>query len=288
MTRILQRKGSIIDSEVMRILVGRFALVDHKHKYDYTGEHGSLDGLAGDDHAQYHNDTRGDARYYRENEHINSSAGAGDAGKPVVLDAGGKIDASMFEDSDVDHGSLGGLAGDDHSQYHNDSRGDARYYRENEHINSSAGAGDAGKPIVLDAGGLIDASMLGGITPVGGIILWSGAIVDIPATWALCDGNNGTPNLQNSFVIGAGDTYAVDATGGATTKNLQHNHDPGTLASGTTSDLTSVDDAGVSQSSVPQAGHNHSSFTGSTANAGSTTQDILPPYYALAFIMRVS
>ena len=95
-------------------------------------DHGSLAGLGDDDHAQYHNDARGDARYYteteldagqldnryyRENEHINASAGGGDAGKPIVLDAGGHIDASMLNDADVDHGNLGGLGDDDHSQY---------------------------------------------------------------------------------------------------------------------------------------------------------------------------
>ncbi|KPK65691.1 hypothetical protein AMJ82_12230 [candidate division TA06 bacterium SM23_40] len=65
-------------------------------------------------------------------EFINVSAGAGDAGKPIKLDAAGHVDASMINDGDVDHGSLGGLADDDHSQYHNDARGDARYYTESE------------------------------------------------------------------------------------------------------------------------------------------------------------
>ena len=57
---------------------------------------------------------------------------------------------------------------------------------------------------------------IGGLTPVGGIIMWSGAVVDIPVNWALCDGSNGTPNLTDKFIVGAGDTYAVDAVGGAT------------------------------------------------------------------------
>ncbi len=42
------------------------------------------------------------------------------------------------------------------------------------------------------------------------IVLWSGAVVDIPAGWALCDGNNGTPDLRDRFVIGAGGTWAPD------------------------------------------------------------------------------
>ena len=80
-------------------------------------DHGALTGLLDDDHLQYHNDTRGDARYFTEVEHINASVGAGDAGKPIVLNAGGQIDASMINDADVDHGTLGGLTDDDHTQY---------------------------------------------------------------------------------------------------------------------------------------------------------------------------
>jgi microcystin-dependent protein len=40
------------------------------------------------------------------------------------------------------------------------------------------------------------------IFPVGGIIMWSGAIADIPAGWALCDGTQGTPNLKGRFIVG--------------------------------------------------------------------------------------
>lgn len=54
----------------------------------------------------------------------------------------------------------------------------------------------------------------------GMIVIWSGAIVDIPTGWILCDGNNGTPDLRNKFIVGAGDTYAVDAVGGS----LTHDH----------------------------------------------------------------
>lgn len=123
-------------------------------------DHGGLAGLADDDHTQYHNDARGDARYYQQSEFINTSVGGADAGKPIVLDGSGHIDASMLNDADVDHGSLGGLADDDHTQYHTDARGDARYFQQSEFLSASVGAGSAGAPIVLDAGGHIDASML--------------------------------------------------------------------------------------------------------------------------------
>ncbi len=55
------------------------------------------------------------------------------------------------------------------------------------------------------------------MVPLGGIIVWSGAIIDIPENWQLCDGTNSTPDLRDKFVPGAGDTYAVDELGGALT-----------------------------------------------------------------------
>lgn len=58
-----------------------------------------------------------DTRYFAESEFVNSSAGAGDSGKPVKLNGSGKIDATMITDSDIDHGSTGGLSDDDHTQY---------------------------------------------------------------------------------------------------------------------------------------------------------------------------
>lgn len=44
------------------------------------------------------------------------------------------------------------------------------------------------------------------------IVLWGGAIADIPAGWGLCDGTGDKPDLRNRFIIGAGDTYAPDDT----------------------------------------------------------------------------
>jgi hypothetical protein len=52
--------------------------------------------------------------------------------------------------------------------------------------------------------------------PAGSIIMWSGSIGAIPTGYYLCDGQNGTPNLKDRFVVGAGNTYAVGNTGGFT------------------------------------------------------------------------
>jgi len=60
------------------------------------------------------------------------------------------------------------------------------------------------------------------MVPKGGIIIWSGSINNIPEGWVLCDGNNGTPNLTDRFVLGAGHNYTVDSTGGESEHILPH------------------------------------------------------------------
>jgi len=60
--------------------------------------------------------------------------------------------------------------------------------------------------------------------PSGGIIMWSGSASNIPQGWALCNGTNGTPDLRNRFIVGAGSGYSPGNTGGATTNNLSHSH----------------------------------------------------------------
>lgn len=71
---------------------------------------------------------------------------------------------------------------------------------------------------------------VGGSIPVGGIIMWSGTVANIPSGWRLCDGGGGTPDLRGRFVAGAGGSYSVGNTGGADTVTLttsqmpSHNH----------------------------------------------------------------
>jgi hypothetical protein len=50
---------------------------------------------------------------------------------------------------------------------------------------------------------------------VGQIMLWYGVLANIPAGWQNCDGTNGTPDMRDKFPVGAGSTYALNATGGA-------------------------------------------------------------------------
>lgn len=67
----------------------------------HSHRHSLLYDLDEDDHLQYHNDTRGDIRYYRKDQHINVSTGVADAGKPIVLDAFGLLDASFIDPEDI-------------------------------------------------------------------------------------------------------------------------------------------------------------------------------------------
>jgi microcystin-dependent protein len=152
---------------------------------------------------------------------------------------------------------------------------------------------------------------------VGGIIMWSGAVAAIPAGWALCDGDNGTPDLRDRFVVGAGNGYAVGAKGGATT----HTHAIGgsaTLSGNvgattlTTEQMPShahsmtyrIGSGSVTVQTTPQSianytnnqntsatgggtSHTHS-ISGSASLSGNTgSASSLPPYYALAYIMFI-
>jgi microcystin-dependent protein len=144
-------------------------------------------------------------------------------------------------------------------------------------------------------------------------VLWSGAANAIPSGWALCNGSNGTPDLRNRFVVGAGDTYAIGSTGGAEsvsvgTANMpSHKHGlSGSVdASG---DLTFSCSSGSGSSGYGYlAGASNGgtlnttmkvkvtsaslTLSGNTGDAGQQTPTALenrPPYYALCYIMRVA
>ena len=134
--------------------------------------------------------------------------------------------------------------------------------------------------------------------PSGAILLWSGSIGSIPSGWLLCDGTSGTPNLRDRFVVGAGSTYAVAATGGsADAVVVSHTHtitDPGhTHATTPTTPLVGTVAGGHPGGAAPNPG-TPSNLSINTASTGITidtagvsgTNANLPPYYALAYIMK--
>lgn len=133
--------------------------------------------------------------------------------------------------------------------------------------------------------------------PSGAILLWSGSSASIPTGWLLCDGTSGTPDLRNRFVVGAGSTYAVGATGGSANATLvSHTHTATVTDPGHTHNLPgSTSSGGIIQT---QLGVNTTATNGSTASAttgitvgistegSSATNANLPPYYALCYIMK--
>ena len=171
-------------------------------------------------------------------------------------------------------------------------------------------AGTAGN--ILTSNGSAWASTAPPSTFISGmIILWSGSIVSIPAGWVLCDGTNSTPDLRDRFVVGAGTSYAVGNTGGsANAIVVSHTHtatstvtDPGhahNYAFGEYNTPGNFDygdnlQVGNSFSTSSPRGYqgntssNTTSITVATTNAStgsSATNANLPPYYALAYIMK--
>lgn len=133
--------------------------------------------------------------------------------------------------------------------------------------------------------------------PAGGILLWSGSIGSIPAGYVLCNGSNGTPDLRDRFVVGAGSTYAVNASGGsADAVVVSHTHtatvtDPGHAHKWGDPPLNNrglganqYDGAGNTQNNTSTA---TTGITVTNASAGvSGTNANLPPYYALCYIMK--
>jgi microcystin-dependent protein len=127
--------------------------------------------------------------------------------------------------------------------------------------------------------------------PKGVVAMWSGTIATIPQGWALCDGTNGTPDLRDKFVVGARQDSAgavqtnvsgvLLQTGGEAAHTLTaaelpaHTH--GVYVSG--SDYPGTDSkAAASQANVGAQ---------TAATGGGVAHNTLPPYFAVAFIMKL-
>lgn len=195
-------------------------------------------------------------------------------------------------------------------------------------IKGSFGAFDGSEDVTLTEAGInalpgdittavsdLRTELLGLIVPTGTIALWSGSIASIPTGWALCDGTNGTPNLRDRFVVGAGGTYAVganDIPSGTTGDAGDHAHGGATAGhtltiaqmpshshglsgkevyhkGGTEYDIL-ANDGRQSTGTVLNGeggGQAHSHNLGSSGDH-SHSYDTRPPYYALAYIQKTA
>ena len=157
----------------------------------------------------------------------------------------------------------------------------------------------------------VSSAVSGGI-PSGAILLWNGSVGSIPSGWYLCNGSNGTPDLRDRFVVGAGSTYSVNATGGsADAVIVSHSHSAGVSDPGHSHQIGSYQSSNeASGYGLPRSGGfinrpmvsvndpftSNSGSSTSNANTGisvsisstgsSGTNANLPPYYALCYIMK--
>lgn len=160
------------------------------------------------------------------------------------------------------------------------------------------------------------------LVPKGIIVMWSGSLDNIPTGWALCDGTNGTPDLTRRFIYGAGNGINVSGNGGYGTIRLRddqlpkHRHymarnslsDPRTYEGNSITPLSEIatfreahvksnadyrlaigneqtDYVGVTSGSIVRDGNGNANNR--TVIGVQQPISIMPPYYALAYIMKL-
>ena len=147
------------------------------------------------------------------------------------------------------------------------------------------------------------------------ILAWSGSPSDVPVGWALCDGSNGTPDLRGRFILGFSSTYPMDSSGGEATHLLTISEMPAHSHSGSTSSngehthdymwaiperpwdgeyavndnlsnkLVGTHRAYRTWTTSSSGSHSHSVYIDS--QGGNQPHNNMPPYYTLAYIMRI-
>lgn len=128
--------------------------------------------------------------------------------------------------------------------------------------------------------------------PIGSIVIWSGTVASIPTGWQLCDGINGTPDLRDRFVVGA-----RQDSGGMAMTNVSGSL---TKVGGETKHTLTVAEMPAHSHAYNEPtfysrydGHSSPLCTGTQVSqtntvGGGQPHNILPPYYALCFIMKIS
>ncbi|MGB3943811.1 MAG: hypothetical protein WBK88_03355 [Methanothrix sp.] len=100
---------------------------------------------------------------------------------------------------------------DHDDRYYTKVAADARFFH----------AGNDGVGSGLDAwllDGYSPADIEAAAIPPGSIGIWPGSVESVPGGFHVCNGQNGTPDLRDRMVVGAGDAYARGAMGGYATR----------------------------------------------------------------------
>lgn len=132
--------------------------------------------------------------------------------------------------------------------------------------------------------------------PVGTILPYVGELADIPRGWALCDGSNGTPDMRDLFIVGAGKNYELYNTGGKNEVELNEDQLPahyhnlytsGQLAANRNGSVWGIEYEGwtlVEENTGRRCGR-----TGYSGNTSGKTipHENRPPYIAVYYIIRI-
>jgi len=129
-----------------------------------------------------------------------------------------------------------------------------------------------------------------GVIPVNGIVMWSGSTV--PDGWALCDGTHGTPDLRGRFIVGAGQgnglsSYTVGGTGGEEKHKLTVEEMPSHRHSYKFKGADINDDWENDNELYSVSKKYYENTANTEKTGGDNAHENRPPYYVLAFIMRV-
>lgn len=129
----------------------------------------------------------------------------------------------------------------------------------------------------------ISAIPAGSNVPAGGIIIWSGTSDAVPDGWALCDGTNNTPDLRGRFVLGESATHSTGETGGIEEVTLtieqmpQHQHTYHRMMD----DFSTTISPGQGKAALQDVN------VDTEASGNSQPHENMPPYYVLAYIMKL-
>ena len=134
-------------------------------------------------------------------------------------------------------------------------------------------------------------------TPSGSLIMWGGTIASPPSGWLICDGSEISTTTYSTLYAVIGHTYASDPGGGNFTLPNFVNRFPYGASEGAAAGNASVGSAGIGAAVALAANDNAVTLlhwhgtaeefsTGGGAHPYKVEADIMPPYLAIAFIIK--